>query len=321
MKKVVVTGGSGKAGRAVVNELNAGGYQTLNVDQTIPPASWGWALAVDLTDLGQTIEALKGADAVVHLAAIPAPEMRPEQETFRNNILSTYNVFSAAVDLGLEKVVWASSETVLGLPFEKELPDYAPIDEQQTPFPESSYALSKLLGEQMAAQFYRRFGMPFAGLRISNIMEPDEYAKFPTFWDDPGAAQVEPLGIRRRPRRRPGRSPGAGTRRPRLRAVHRRRRRHGDGPLQQGPHGRGLPHRRDPPRPRRVRNPPVDRQGPRGPRLRTRPHLARPPVDTSRQSSFVSPDGPSPARRETTLSAPPPPAATRLSRRRERQTN
>ena len=185
MKKVVVTGGSGKAGRAVVNELNAGGYQTLNVDQTIPPASWGWALAVDLTDLGQTIEALKGADAVVHLAAIPAPEMRPEQETFRNNILSTYNVFSAAVDLGLEKVVWASSETVLGLPFEKELPDYAPIDEQQTPFPESSYALSKLLGEQMAAQFNRRFGMAFAGLRISNIMEPDEYAKFPTFWDDP----------------------------------------------------------------------------------------------------------------------------------------
>ena len=185
MKKVVVTGGSGKAGRAVVNELNTRGYQTLNVDQAIPPASWGRALAVDLTDLGQTIEALKGADAVVHLAAIPAPGMRPEQETFRNNILSTYNVFSAAADLGLAKVVWASSETVLGLPFEKELPDYAPIDEQQTPYPESSYALSKLLGEQMAAQFNRRFGLPFAGLRISNIMEPDEYAKFPTFWDDP----------------------------------------------------------------------------------------------------------------------------------------
>lgn len=185
MKKVVVTGGSGKAGRAVVNELNKHGYQTLNVDQTIPPASWGWALSADLTDLGQTYEALKGTDLVVHLAAIPAPGMRPEQETFRNNILSTYNVFSAAADLELEKVVWASSETVLGLPFERELPDYAPIDEQQTPFPESSYALSKLLGEQMAAQFNRRFGLPFAGLRISNIMEPDEYAKFPTFWDDP----------------------------------------------------------------------------------------------------------------------------------------
>ena len=82
-------------------------------------------------------------------------------------------------------MVWASSETVLGLPFENELPDYAPIDEQQTPFPESSYALSKLLSEQMAAQFNRRFGLPFAGLRISNIMEPHEYANFPTFWDDP----------------------------------------------------------------------------------------------------------------------------------------
>ena len=185
MKRIVVTGGTGKAGRAVINELNTRGYQTLNVDQTIPPASWGWALAVDLTDLGQTIEALRGADAVVHLAAIPAPRIRPEQETFRNNILSTYNVFSAAADLGLAKVVWASSETVLGLPFEKELPDYAPIDEQQTPYPESSYALSKLLGEQMATQFNRRFGLPFAGLRISNIMEPDEYATFPTFWDDP----------------------------------------------------------------------------------------------------------------------------------------
>lgn len=185
MTKVVVTGGSGKAGRAVVAELNERGYQTLNVDLTIPPASWGWALGADLTDLGQTFEALSGAEAVVHLAAIPAPEMRPEQETFRNNVLSTYNVFSAAADLGLAKVVWASSETVLGLPFENELPDYAPIDEQQTPYPESSYALSKLLGEQMAAQFNRRFGLPFAGLRISNIMEPDEYSKFPTFWDDP----------------------------------------------------------------------------------------------------------------------------------------
>jgi nucleoside-diphosphate-sugar epimerase len=185
MKRIVVTGGSGKAGRAVVNELNERGYHTLNVDLRIPPASWGWALGVDLTDLGQTIEALRGADAVIHLAAVPAPEMRPEQETFRNNILSTYNVFSAAVDLGLEKVVWASSETVLGLPFEKELPDYAPIDEQQTPYPESSYALSKLLGEQMAHQFNRRFGLPVAGLRISNIMEPDEYERFPTFWDDP----------------------------------------------------------------------------------------------------------------------------------------
>ena len=155
MRKVVVTGGSGKAGRAVVNDLNERGYETLNVDLTVPTASWGWALGVDLTDLGQTLEALRGADAVVHLAAVPAPGLKPEQETFRNNILSTYNVFSAAVDLGVKKVVWASSETVLGLPFEKELPDYAPIDERQTPYPESSYALSKLLGENMAHQFNR----------------------------------------------------------------------------------------------------------------------------------------------------------------------
>lgn len=102
MGKIVVTGGSGKAGRAVINKLNKHGYQTLNVDLNIPPASWGWALSADLTDLGQTYEALTGADAVVHLAAVPAPEMRPEQETFRNNVLSTYNVFSAAADLELD---------------------------------------------------------------------------------------------------------------------------------------------------------------------------------------------------------------------------
>ena len=79
-------------------------------------------LRADLTDLGETIEALRGADAVVHLAAIPAPPIRTVERTFEINILSTYNVFSAAALLGLERVVWASSETVLGLPFGRSTP-------------------------------------------------------------------------------------------------------------------------------------------------------------------------------------------------------
>jgi len=181
--RIVVTGGSGKAGRWVVTDLRERGHDVLNVDWRPDASAGGQSLVTDLTDLGQCSDALAGADAVVHLAAIPAPGLRPEGETFRINALSTYNVFAAAVAHGVKRVVWASSETVLGLPFD-EPPAFAPIDESHPPRPESSYALSKLVGETMAAQAARRSGIPFVGLRISNIMEPDDYAAFPSYWDD-----------------------------------------------------------------------------------------------------------------------------------------
>jgi nucleoside-diphosphate-sugar epimerase len=181
--RIVVTGGSGKAGRWVVTGLRERGHDVLNVDWRSDGNTGGHSLVTDLTDLGQCSDALAGADAVVHLAAIPAPGLRPEGETFRINTLSTYNVFASAVAHGLKRVVWASSETVLGLPFDVP-PAFAPIDESHPPRPESSYALSKLVGETMATQAARRSGIPFVGLRISNIMEPDDYAAFPSYWDD-----------------------------------------------------------------------------------------------------------------------------------------
>jgi nucleoside-diphosphate-sugar epimerase len=181
--RIVVTGGSGKGGAWVVRELRERGHDVLNVDTRHDGSAFGSTLLVDLTDLGQTEEALSGADAVVHFAAIPAPQLRPEGETFRNNAMSTYNVFAAAVAHGIKRVVWASSETVLGLPFDIP-PLFAPIDETIEPRPESSYALSKLVGETMATQFARRSGTTFVGLRISNIMEPADYALFPSYWDD-----------------------------------------------------------------------------------------------------------------------------------------
>jgi nucleoside-diphosphate-sugar epimerase len=184
--RIVVTGGSGKAGRWVVRDLRERGHEVLNVDVTHDGSTHGLCVLADLTDLGQCHEVVAGADTVVHLAAIPAPEIRPAGETFRNNALSTYNVFSAAVESKIERIVWASSETVLGLPFD-EPPAYAPIDERHPPRPETSYALSKLVGEAMAGQFTRRSGIPFIGLRISNIMEPPDYARFPTWQDDPRA--------------------------------------------------------------------------------------------------------------------------------------
>jgi len=182
--RIVVTGGSGKAGRWVVQDLRERGHDVLNVDLVHDGSAHGLCLLADLTDLGQAHEAVAGADAVVHLGAIPAPGLRPEGETFRNNALSTWNVFSAAMDRGVGRVVWASSETVLGLPFD-EPPAFAPIDESHPPRPESSYALSKLVGETMAEQVARRSGIPFVGLRISNIMEPADYARFETWQDDP----------------------------------------------------------------------------------------------------------------------------------------
>jgi nucleoside-diphosphate-sugar epimerase len=182
--KVVVTGASGKAGRAVVRDLLEHGHDVLGVDLVPPREPASSFLLADLTEAGQAVECLAGADAVVHLAAIPAGGIRTEEATFRTNLGSTYNVFEAARLLGLERVVWASSETILGLPFEREQPAYAPVDEQHPAFPESSYALSKLLSEELARQLARWTGTPFVGLRFSNIMEPVDYAAFPGYWAD-----------------------------------------------------------------------------------------------------------------------------------------
>jgi nucleoside-diphosphate-sugar epimerase len=186
IRRIVVTGGAGKAGRAVVADLGASGYEVVSVDVAASTDPDEPTVVTNLTDLGQTMESLAGFDAVVHLAAVPAPNIRPNGETFRNNTMSTYNVFTAAVQLGMERVVWASSETLIGLPFERDLPRYAPIDEDHPLLPESHYALSKLAGEAIADQFSRWSDLPFVALRISNIMNEHEYVeRFPGFWDDP----------------------------------------------------------------------------------------------------------------------------------------
>ena len=201
MTRIAVTGGSGKAGGAVVLDLVDHGFDVVNVDLVPAKPQVAPYLRADLTDLGEAIEALRGADAVVHLAAIPAPGIRTVERTFEINILSTYNVFSAAALIGLQRVVWASSETVLGLPFGRRHarnlldpaavpghhpePDYVPIDEEHPLRPHSSYALSKVHGEEMARQFARWSQIPFIGLRFSAIREPSEYESFPDGWSDP----------------------------------------------------------------------------------------------------------------------------------------
>jgi len=183
--KICVTGATGKAGRAVTRELLDHGYEVVATDVSVPPRDYS-VLRADLTDYGQAVEALHGTDAVVHLANIPAPGIHTPAVTFNANTAMNANVFLAAAQLGLSRVVWASSETTLGLPFD-EPPRYAPIDEEHYPVPTTTYALSKVVSETAAEQVSRWSGIPFVALRFTNIFEPDDYRILPPTWDDPVA--------------------------------------------------------------------------------------------------------------------------------------
>ena len=184
--RILVTGGSGKLGRSVMRRLVDDGHDVLNLDRAGERSRE--LVVVDLTDYGQVVDVVlglddrhTGVDAIVHLAAIPAPGILPDAATFRNNMLSTYNVFQAARRAGIKKIVYASSETVLGLPFDVD-PPYIPVDEEYPARPESTYSLVKHLEEQMAIQLTRWDPeLSITGLRFSNVMDPEDYAEFPSF--------------------------------------------------------------------------------------------------------------------------------------------
>jgi UDP-glucose 4-epimerase len=121
----------------------------------------------------------------VHLGAIPAPGIRTDVSTFHNNMTSTFNVFWAAVRLGIRRIVYASSETVLGLPFDVP-PPYIPVDEEYAARPESVYSIVKVLEEQLATELVRWHpDLSITALRFSNVMVPEDYAEFPSFDADP----------------------------------------------------------------------------------------------------------------------------------------
>ncbi|SEO76663.1 NAD-dependent epimerase/dehydratase family protein [Actinacidiphila rubida] len=191
MSKVAVTGATGKTGRVVVADLRAHGHEVLAVDAAVGAADRAWAaglgaelLCADLTDHGQAVDALREAGTVVHLANIPAPGLFPPAHTLNTNTVMNHNVFLAAVHNRLSRVVWASSETTLGLPFDVP-PRYAPVDEDHFPYPTSTYALSKVLAETAAEQIAGWSGIPFVGLRLSNVHVEADYALVPGYQDDP----------------------------------------------------------------------------------------------------------------------------------------
>jgi len=194
MKNIVVTGGSGAAGQYVIKHLLDHDYAVRNLDISPPIDELCPYREVDLTDYGQTFAAMHGCDAVVHFGADPRPDwdLVTGAARFKNNTVATYNVLNSAVALGMERVVWASSETVLGFPFEKVRPDYVPIDEKHRLMPQNSYALSKVVCEELARQMNQLYGIPIIALRFSNILytgtaHPHNYEAIPNYWSDPNS--------------------------------------------------------------------------------------------------------------------------------------
>ncbi|MEK0317787.1 NAD-dependent epimerase/dehydratase family protein [Cohnella sp. 56] len=179
MRKIAVTGGSGKLGRYVVEALRSRGCEVVSLDQRIAEGLPCRQLRVDMSDLGQVAGGLAGADAVIHLAAIPAPVGYPHQAIFANNVLGSFNVLEAADMLGIRRIVMGSSTSCYGFAWARRpfSPAYFPVDELHPQLPQEGYGLSKTVGELAAAMFARRSGLEIASLRFSLIAAPEEYGR------------------------------------------------------------------------------------------------------------------------------------------------
>ena len=200
--KIFVTGGSGKAGKHLIQYLLEKGYSVVNADLVPLVMNGVDNINLDITDSGQVFNALSGYaniqelklgegiknfKTVVHLAAIPRILVKPDNETFRINTLGTYNVMEAATKLGIKKIIFASSETTYGFCFAQgnPIPKWLPIEEDYETSPTDSYGLSKVLNEKTGKSFQKRTGIDIYALRIGNIIEPDEYHRFEEFCENP----------------------------------------------------------------------------------------------------------------------------------------
>ncbi|MFE4711433.1 NAD-dependent epimerase/dehydratase family protein [Paenibacillus sp. NPDC056722] len=182
MKTIAVTGGGGKLGSQVISKLQQQGYDVVSLDNHLSDRIHCRQIKVDLNDFGQVVGALAGADAIIHLAAIPAPIHFPHAYIFANNTLAGYHVLEAASILGIQKVVMGSSESSYGFAWAPQpfSPDYFPVDEGHPQQPQECYGLSKVVNELTAEMFHRKTGMQVISLRYSMIVGPGEYRHMAT---------------------------------------------------------------------------------------------------------------------------------------------
>ena len=185
-KRILITGGSGKVGTWLIKHLIDEGYEVVNVDSRRPSVTLCRTIVADITQLGQVVTAFspfgtgdrRPYDGVIHMAAIPRAHESPNDEIFRVNTLSTYNVLEACALLNIRKAAIASSESSYGLCFASEFfpPQYLPVDEAHPQLPEDTYGLSKVVNEVTADTFHRRTGMQIISLRIGNVLSPEDHA-------------------------------------------------------------------------------------------------------------------------------------------------
>ena len=194
-KRILVTGGSGKAGVWIIKHLLEEGYEVVNVDSRRPTLNHCRTIVADLTQLGQVVTAFspfgtgdrRPYDGVIHMAAIPRAHESPNDEIFRVNTLSTYNVLEACALLNIRKAAIASSESSYGLCFASEFfpPQYMPVDEAHPQLPEDTYGLTKVVNEVTADAFHRRTGMQIISLRIGNVLSPEDHAPVKATFPEP----------------------------------------------------------------------------------------------------------------------------------------
>jgi nucleoside-diphosphate-sugar epimerase len=187
-----VTGGSGRLGQYVIQELVASGHDALSLDRVPAATSWCPSWVVDLTRVGDLYQALKGADGVIHLAAYQAPGLASDSETFTNNVAATYNVLKATFDLEVSHVVLASSVAAYGFIYASRMwtPDFLPLDERHPCRPQDPYGLSKVVGERIADSFADQGTSSIASLRLAGINFDLTYQSFPERWENPGASRA-----------------------------------------------------------------------------------------------------------------------------------
>jgi len=188
MKKVVVTGGSGRLGQFVIRDLLDRDYGVLNLDRIAPREKLCMTWQVDLRHAGDLFEALRGAYGIIHLGAYQAPNLAPDAETLSNNVSATYNVLRAAADIGVKRVVLASSTAAFGFIYASKLwaPKYLPMDELHPSTPQDSYGLSKVLGEQIADSIVSvHRDMTVSSLRFPGVNFDLSYESFRDRWRNP----------------------------------------------------------------------------------------------------------------------------------------